>query len=139
MVDFKKLIKLPYITKRIYVLRNLCELREIDLEYLFGLFNLYNSKNGGKWLWQKAKLTGVLQENYKNLNAVVDKTVKDLSYADEKRTSEQIKSASRVLDELLVGLEMNCNIDREKDFEEVRRNLGRVFKELIDDNIKRAG
>ncbi|MEA2016554.1 MAG: hypothetical protein U9O59_07650 [Actinomycetota bacterium] len=139
MVDFEKLIKLPYITKRIYVLRSMCELRKVDLEYLFGLFNLYNIRNSGKWFWQKPKLTGRIKNVYKNLNAVVDKTVKDLSYADEKRTGEQIKSASTVLGELLVGLEENCEIDRKKDFEEVKKNLGRVFKELIDDNVKKAG
>jgi hypothetical protein len=139
MADFGKLIKLPYITKRIYVLKNLCELRGIDLEYLFGLFNLYNVKNSGKWFWQKAVFTPELKDAYKNLNTVVDKIVKSLGYADEKGAAEEIKSASGVLDRLLAGLEINCNIDREKDYDKVKRNLGVVFRELIEDNVKRIG
>jgi len=139
MADFGKLIKLPYITKRIFVLKNLCELRGIDLEYLFGLFSLYNITNSGKWFWQKAVLTPELKNSYKNLNTVVDKIVKGLIHADEERTTGEIKSATGVMDRLLVGLEANCNIDRAKDFERVKKNLGGVFKELIDDNVKRAG
>ncbi|GAI69834.1 unnamed protein product, partial [marine sediment metagenome] len=66
MEDFKKLNRLPYITKRMYIIKNICELKKVDLEYLFGLFNLYNKKNSGKWFWQKATFTGMLKDAYDN-------------------------------------------------------------------------
>ncbi len=136
MIDFKKLNKLSYITKRIYILKNLCEFKKVDLEYLFGLFNLY-SKSKGKWFWQKAAFTGMLKESFDHLNMDIDKMVKDLKQADEKKTKEQMKSASEIFHKFLVNLEMNCNVDRKKDFDKVKGNLGKNFKELIDDNLER--
>ena len=137
MIDFEKLNKLPYMTKRMYMLRNICEIKKVDLEYLFGLFNLYNKKNSGRWFWQKATFTGVLKDAYNNFNIAIDKAIKDLKQADEKKTKEQMESVSEIFNELLVGLETNCNIDREKDFDNVKENLDRNFKELINDNLKR--
>ncbi|MBU2563590.1 MAG: hypothetical protein KJ568_03980, partial [Actinobacteria bacterium] len=116
---------------------NICEFKKVDLEYLFGLFNLYNRKNSGRWFWQKATFTGILKDDYNNFNAAVDETVKDLKQADEKKTKEQIKSASKIFDKLIVGLEMNCNVNREKDFNNVKGYLEKNFRELINDNLRR--
>ena len=137
MIDFKRLNRLPYTTKRMYIIKNICEFKNVDLEYLFGLFNLYNKKNSGKWFWQKAAFTGMLKDAYDNFNTVVDKIVKDLKQADEKKTKEQIKSASVILDKLLVGLEMNCNVNRENDFNNVKGFLDKNLNALITDNLKR--
>lgn len=137
MIDFKRLNRLPYVTKRMYIIKNICEFKNVDLEYLFGLFNLYNKKNSGKWFWQKAAFTGMLKDAYDNFNTVVDKIVKDLKQADEKKTKEQRKSASVILDKLLVGLEMNCNVNRENDFNNVKGFLDKNLKKLIDDSLKR--
>ncbi|MBU4314543.1 MAG: hypothetical protein KJ821_07125 [Actinobacteria bacterium] len=137
MIDFEKLNKLPYITKRMYMIKNICEFKKVDLEYLFGLFNLYNRKNSGRWFWQKAAFTGMLKDAYDNFNTVVDKIIKDLKQADEKKTKEQIKSASKIFDKLIVGLEMNCNVNRENDFNNVKGYLEKNFRELINDNLRR--
>ena len=137
MIDFEKLNRLPYVTKRMYVIRSICQLKNVDLEYLFGLLNLYNSKNSGKWFWQKATFTGMLKDDFNNFNMVVDGIVRDLKEADEKKTKEQIKSASKIFDKFIVGLEMNCNINRKNDFNNVKGFLDKNLKALITDNLKR--
>ncbi len=139
MIDFEKLNRLPYIAKRMYVIRSVCELKNVDLEYLFGLFNLYNRKNSGRWFWQKATFTGALKDSYDNFNLVADKIVKDLRKADEEETKKQINSASEILDKLLTGLETNCNVDRENDFNSVKGFLDENLKSLITENLKRIG
>jgi len=137
MIDLKRLNRLPYITKRMYILETICQFENVDLEYLFGLLNLYNNKNSGKWFWQKAAFTGMLKDDYDGFNMVVDEIVRDLKKADEKKTKEQIKSASEKFDKFLVGLEMNCNIDRKTDFNKVKGFLDKNLKKLIIDNLKR--
>jgi len=137
MIDLKRLNRLPYVTKRIFILEKICQSRNIDLEYLFGLFSVFKRKNSGRWFWQKAVFTGVLKTDYDNFNIVVNEIVNSLKEADEKITEEQIKSASKKLDKLLVGLELNCNIDRKKDFDMVKGFLENNLKMLIIDNLKR--
>lgn len=136
-IEFKKLNRMPYITRRMYIIKNVCELEEIDLEYLFGLFDLYNKRNSGRWFWQKATFTGALKESYDNFNAEIDRIVKDLKKEDEEKTKEQIRAASAVLNGLLVNMETNCNVDRKKDSDMVKGNLGKNFKQLIDDSLYR--
>ena len=137
MMDLKRLEKLSKVTKRINILDNICKLKNVDLEYFFGLLNLYNKKNGGKWFWQKAVFTGALKTDYDNFNITIDEIVRNLKDNDEKKTEEQVKSASKKFDKLLVGLEINCNIDRKKDFDMVKGFLDKNLKILIIDNLKR--
>lgn len=137
MIEFEKINKLPYMSKRMYVLKNICEAEEIDLEYLFGLFNLYNIKNSGKWFWQKAKFTGALEDLFSNFNSAVDKIVKNLGASDDKKTRQQIKLTSAMLDELLVQMETNCGVNRENDYGMVKKNLQDNFRELINDSLRR--
>lgn len=136
MIDFKKLNRLSYITRRMYIIKCICELKDIDLEYLFGLFDLYNKKNRGRWFWQKTSFTGMLKDASDNFNAILDEIVKDLKQADERKTNKQIESASGVLDKLLVGLETNCSVNRVSDFNYVKGFLSSSFKALITDNLK---
>ena len=136
-MDLKRLAKLPIVTRRIYILDNICKFKNVDLEYLFGLLNLYNKKNSGKWFWQKAVFAGALKTDYDNFNIVVDEIVRDLKDDNEKKTEEQVKSASENFDKLLIDLEVNCNIDRKKDFDTVKGFLDKNLKILIIDNLKR--
>lgn len=137
MMDLKRLNRLPYVTKRIYILEKICQSKNIDLEYLFGLFSIFKRKNSGRWFWQKAVFTGVLKTDYDNFDIVVNEIVSGLKKTDEKITEEQIKSASEKLDKLLFGLEINSNIDRKKDFDMVKGFLDNNLKMLIIDNLKR--
>lgn len=134
-MDFKKLNRMPYITRRMYIIKNVCESEGVDLEYLFSLFNLYNERNRGKWFWQKASFTGVLKDNFDSFNTEIDKIVKDLKLADEEKTKEQIMSVTELLDKLLVNMEISCNVDRNKNFDNVKEHLGKDFQELINENL----
>jgi len=139
MTNFSKLNRLPYITKRMYIIKNICRLRSVDLDYLFGLFNLYNKKNSGRWFWQKSTFTGVLKDVYDKFNTTVDSIVKGLRQADEEETTVQINSASDILDNLLTGIEMNCDVNRENDFDYVKGFLDNNLKALINDSLKKIG
>ncbi len=138
MIEFKKLNRLPYISKRMYILKRICQEWSIELEYLFGLFNLYNKKSGGKWFWQKASFTGPLKKVFDNFNSTVDGIVKDLKYADEKKTSEQIKVATQDLDKLLTGIELNCEVNRDNDSSYVIGMLDKNLQTLINDSLKKV-
>ena len=138
MIDFKKLNKAPYMSRRMYIIKSICKLNGIDLEYLFGLFNLFNEKNRGYWFWQKANLTGILKDDYKNFDTAVNIIIKDLKRADEKITEQQIKSASDIFSKLLSGLETNCNVDRKSNYDYVKGFLDKNLKALIIDNLKRV-
>jgi hypothetical protein len=136
-IDLKKLNRAPYMSKRMYVIGIMCRSAGIDLEYLFGLFSLYNKKNSGTWFWQRAKLTGELKENYNRLNTAVDNIVKDLKQADIKMTKQQIDSTLDVFNRLLTGMEANCNVDRDSGFGYVKSFMDKNIKALIDDSLKR--
>jgi hypothetical protein len=136
-IDFKKLNRESNITKRLYIINEVCETAEIDLEYLFGLFDLYNEKNRGRWFWQKAGFSGVLKDNFDSFNIEIDKIVKDLKLADEEKTEAQVKSVAVLLDKLLVNMEINCNVDRNKDFDSVKKSLGKDLQKIIDGELYR--
>jgi hypothetical protein len=136
-IDFKKLNKAPYMTKRMYVIDNICRSTGIDLYYLFGLFGLHNKKNSGTWFWQKARLTGELKENYDRFNTAVDNIVKDLKQADGKMTKQQIDSTLDVFNRLLGGMEANCNVDHDSNRDYVKSFLDKNLKVLIDNSLRR--
>ena len=137
MIDFEKLNKLPGVSRRMYVIKNICELKNVDLEYLFSLMDLYNIKNGGRWFWQKPTFTGILKQSYDNFNAAVNEIVKCLKKADEKRTMEQIGSAADILDKFLISIEGDCDVRRKNDFNYVKGFLNKNLKVLINDSLKR--
>ena len=136
-IDFKKLNRMPYITKRLFIIKSTCESLDVDIEYLFGLFNIYNERNRGKFFWQKAQFGGALKDSFDSFNIEIDKIVKDLKLADGRKIEGQIKSAADLLDKLLVNMEANCNIDRNKDFDNTKKQLGGIFQDLINENLYR--
>lgn len=138
MIDFAKLNRLPYISRRMFIIRSICEKRNVDLEYLFGLFNLYNEKNRGRWFWQKAAFTGALKDAYEAFNKTVDGIVTDMKIRDEQKTLGQIENAGGVLEKLMTGIEANCNVNREEDSSYVRGFLDKNLKSLIDDSLKKV-
>lgn len=137
MIEFKKLNRLPYISKRMYIIKRICRQWSVDLEYLFGLFNLFNNKNSGRWFWQKAVFTGPLKKAYDNFNSTVERIVKDLKYSDEKKTTEQIVSATQDLDKLMTGMELNCEVNRDNDSAYIKGFLDKNLQALINDSLKK--
>jgi len=138
MVKFKELYKLPYISKRMYIIKRICSEWSVEVEYLFGLFNLFNSRNGGRWFWQRASFTGTLKKAFDAFNSSVDNIVKDLKYADEKKTGDQVTAATKDLDKLLTGMEMNCEVNRDTDASMVKGHLDKNLGALIKDSLKRT-
>ena len=136
VTDYTNLKRLPYISKRMFIIENICKKRSIDLEYLFGLFNLYNSKNSGRWFWQKASFTGTLKTAYDNFNKKVESIVKDLKFGDQEKTVAQIEDAVESLDKLLTSMEMSCEINRDNDMDHVKSFLDDNLRALINDSMK---
>lgn len=123
-------------SKRMYVIENICKERGVDLEYLFGLFNLYNKKNSGRWFWQKATFTGGLKDAYDGFNKAVDNIVKQIKKIDEAELSSMIRDEAEPLDKLLTGIEVNCEVNRDNDAEYVRGFLDDNLRSLINDSMK---
>ena len=136
MTDFSNLKKLPYISKRMFIIENICMKRCVGLEYLFGLFNLYNKINGGRWFWQKASFTGLLKAAYDDFNKKVELIVKDLKSGDQEKTLAQIEDAVEPLDKLLTAMEASCEINRDSDSEYVKGFLDDNLRALINDSMK---
>ena len=123
-------------SKRMYVIKEICKTRTVDLEYLFGLFNLYNQKNSGRWFWQKASFTGGLKSAYDSFNNLVEGIVKKMEKTDEAGFNIMIQDSSETLDKLLTGIEVNCEINRDNDFGYVKGLLDDNLKGLINDSLK---
>ncbi len=136
MIDYTRLRKAPYVSKRMYIIKTLCESNKVDLEYLFGLFNLYNQKNSGRWFWQRATFTGVLKDRYDQFNRTADRIAKEIKVDDEQKTMNKISDASELLDKLMQSMEANLEIDRLVDRGYVRGFLDNNLKSLIDDGLK---
>ncbi len=136
MTDYTNLKKLPYMTKRMFIIENICKKRGVDLQYLFGLFNLYNNRNSGRWFWQKATFTGTLKTAYDNFNKEVESIVKDLKLGDQEKTVAQIEDAAEPLDKLLTSMEIQCEINRDYDSEHVKGFLDDNLRALINDSLK---
>jgi len=135
-MDYDRLKRLPYMPKRMFVIEEICKKRSVDLEYLFGLFNLYNKNNSGRWFWQKAAFTGPLKKTYDNFNKIVDDIVLMIKKTDEASFISRIEEAAEPLDKLLTGIEMNCEVSRENDFEHTKSLLDNNMKGLIKDSLK---
>ena len=135
-MDFDRIKKLPYMSKRMYVIEQICRTRTIDLEYLFGLFNLYNQKNSGRWFWQKASFTGGLKDAYDGFNKLVEGIVKKMNKTGEAGFDAMIGDSTEALDKLLTGMEVSCEVNRDNDFNYVKGLLDDNLKGLINDSMK---
>ena len=136
MADINKLKKASYMSKRMYILKEGCELLGLSLEYLFGLFNYYNNQNKGKWFWQKAAFMGPVKAAYENFNKSIDKFIKELKNADESSYSENVKNLSVELEDLIKKMELNLNVNRETDISMVQNYMDNNIRNLIDDALK---
>jgi hypothetical protein len=136
MADLNKLKKASYMSKRMYILKEDCELLGLNLEYLFGLFNYYNNQNKGRWFWQKATFTGPIKLAYEDFNKSIDKFIKKLKNTDESSYSENVKNLSLGLDELIKKMEINLNVNRETDISMVQNYVDSNIRNLIDDALR---
>ena len=135
-MDYNRLKKLSYMSKRMFIIESICKKRSVDLEYLFGLFNFYNKNNSGRWFWQKAAFSGLLKKAYDDFNKIVEDIVRAIKKIDEAGFISQIEEAAEPLDKLLTGLETNCEVNRDNDTEHVKSFLDDNIKGIINDNMR---
>ena len=135
-MEFEDVKRLSYMSKRMYVIENICRTRTVDLEYLFGLFNLYNQKNSGRWFWQKASFTGTLKNAYDGFNKRVEDIVKKMKKVDRPGFEAMIQESAGLLDKLLTGMEVSCEVNRDNDYNYVKGFLDDNLRGLIDDSLR---
>lgn len=119
-----------------YILKNICEDLGLGIDYLFGLFNMYNVKNAGMWFWQKASFTGQLKESFDRSNSYMDKLVKGLKKYDDNTVLNKINESKSILYELIKKLEVNLNVERQSDQSRVKSYIDDNLRNLIRDGLK---
>jgi len=135
MVDLNKLKKAPYMSKRMYILKENCDLLGLSLDYLFGLFNYYNNQNKGKWFWQKASFSGPVKTAYENFNKAIEKFIKELKNADEAFYDQNVKNLSAMLEDLVKKMELILSVKRETDTAMVQNCLDNNLRSLINEAL----
>ena len=136
MINYNKLKRTPYMSKRMFIIKTLCENNNLSLEYLFGLFNHYNNKNKGKWFWQKATFSGPLKEAYDKFNDSVDNATKEMKNQDEKEFFEHIQSLDAGFEDLLVKMEMHTGVERMTDQSFIEAQMDNNLRALIKDGLR---
>ncbi len=136
MIDFVKLRKASNISKRMYILKNICEDLGLDIDYLFGLFNMYNLKNAGRWFWQKASFSGQLKESFERFNFYMDKLVKELKKYDDNIILNKINESKSMIDDLIKKLEASLNVERQTDQSKVKSYIDNNLRNLIREGLK---
>lgn len=136
MIDFDKFKKAQYMTKRMSILRECCELNGLNIKYLFGLFNYYNQKNKGRWFWQRAVFTGIIKDKYDNLNRLAENLSKASKNIDEPAFNDKLKLISSSLNELMIKMEENLGVDRNIDQSKIEGFLDANMSALIQDSLK---
>ena len=136
MIDLKKLRRMSPMSRRMAVIKDIGKDKNTDVGYVFGLLNLYNKKNSGKWFWQKAVFTGNIKDAFDKFNATVDEIVKSLKSENEECILKRISAAGGIMEDFLTKLEMNLGVDRENDKAYVKGYLDDNFKALIAGSLK---
>ena len=137
MLDLIKLRKAPAISKRMYLIKEMCESVGTDIEYLFGLFNMYNEKNKGRWFWQKASFGGHLRDIFDRFNSFTDKFVLKIKGYSDDDILRNFEDGKNLLCDLLKDLETSLVVDREIDRSSVRGYMDANIRNLIQDSLKR--
>jgi len=136
MLDLIKLRKAPAISKRMYLIKEMSESVGTDIEYLFGLFNMYNEKNKGRWFWQKASFGGHLKEVFDRFNSFMDKFVLKIKGYSDDDIVKNFEDGKNLLCDLLKNLETNLGVDREIDRSIVRGYMDHNVRKLIQGSLK---
>lgn len=139
MIDLIKLKNAPGVSKRMYLIKEMSESMGTDIEFLFGLFNMYNEKNRGKWFWQKAAFTGRLKEVFERFNVFMDRYVSKIKAYSDDEILRNYEEGKNLLGDLLKEIETSLGVDREIDRSDVKSYLDENLRKLIRDSLKRVG
>jgi hypothetical protein len=136
MLDIVKLKKVAAMSRRMYLINYIGNKSGTDVYYLFGLLNMYNEKNKGKWFWQKSSFVGPLKESFDRFNSFMDKFSQQFKSYDESMISANLDEGQIMLEKLMADLEASLTINRELDESSVRAYLDNNIKALIDNSLK---
>ena len=136
MLDIAKLKKVQVMSRRMYLINYTANKSGTDIYYLFGLLNMYNSKNKGKWFWQKASFVGPLKESFDKFNSFMDLFSQKFKSYDESMISANLDEGQVLLVKLVSDLEASLMVSREMDESSVRTYLDDNIKTLIDQSLK---
>ncbi len=136
MLDIVKLKKVSVISRRMYIINYIANKAGTDIYYLFGLLNMYNSKNKGKWFWQKSAFVGPLKDSFDKFNSFMDKFSQQFKSYDENRISANLDEGQIMLVKLIADLETSLIVSRETDESSVRTYVDDNIKTLIDQSLK---
>jgi len=136
MLDNEKLNKASVMSRRMYLINYIANKAGTDIYYLFGLLNMYNSKNRGKWFWQKASFVGPLNESFNKFNSFMDKFSQKFKTYDESMISANLEEGQNILLKLISDLETSLIVNRETDESSVRTYVDENIKSLIDQSLK---
>ncbi len=136
MLDIVKLKKVQVMPRRMYLINYIANRSGTDVYYLFGLLNMYNAKNKGKWFWQKSAFVGPLKDSFEKFNSFMDKFSQQFKSYDEIRISANLEEGQNLLVKLMADLETSLIISRETDEGSVRTYLDENIKSLIDQSLK---
>ncbi len=136
MMDIEKLKKAPVMSRRMYIINYSANKMGIDIYYLFGLLNMYNAKNRGRWFWQKAVFQGVLKESFEKFNGFMDKFSQQFRSMDESTINNNLTEGQKLLEKLVTDLETSMVLNREDDQTSVRMYLDDNIKGLIDQSLR---
>jgi len=136
MMDIEKLKKSPVMSRRMFIINYSANKMGIDIYYLFGLLNMYNAKNRGRWFWQKAVFQGVLKESFEKFNGFMDKFSQQFRSMDESTINNNLTEGQKLLEKLVTDLETSMVLNREDDQTSVRMYLDDNIKGLIDQSLR---
>jgi hypothetical protein len=136
MLDIVKLKKVSVISRRMYIINYMANKAGTDIYYLFGLLNMYNSKNKGRWFWQKSAFVGPLKDSFDKFNSYMDKFSQQFKSYDESRISANLDEGQSMIIKLITDLEVCLLVNRDLDESSVRVYLDNNLKTLIDQSLK---
>jgi len=136
MLNIEKIKKAHVMTRRMCIIDYLCTELGFDIYYLFGLLNMYNVKNRGRWFWQKATFTGVLKDDFNNFNTYMDKFSNQFRSLNEDKINLSLNEAKELLIKLTSDLETSLFVNRDIDISSVKSYVDDNIKGLIDSSLK---
>lgn len=136
MLDIVKLKKVSVTSRRMYLINYMANKSGTDIYYLFGLLNMYNSRNKGKWFWQKSVFVGPLKDSFDKFNSFMDKFSQKFKSYDENTVSANLDEGQIMLEKLIADLEASLIVSRATDESSVRTYVDNNIKTLIDQSLK---
>ena len=136
MLDIEKVKKAHIMPRRMFLINHLCNESGTDIYYLFGLLNMFNVKNRGKWFWQRASFTGVLKDDFDRFNGFMDNFSAKFNSYDQSRIDKSLQDANELLKKLMTDLETSLFVTKQQDETTIRSYVDENIRGLISQSLK---